>query len=468
MHFIHSTRRARVNNAFCVLLMCAAAVSHAAANRPISVNPANPHYFLGMDGRPVLFLSHADNAVATEGLSDPQWHWYLDECGRNGLNLAKFIGFNVADRDDPAINQIQPYARVPDSGRTTFGHPKWDLDRWNEAYFALLRQVCSYAEKRGVYIQVQLWNHINIKPGHEPYRWDGCAFNPENTVTHTAAYGFPGNGGDGSRVFYASLENKALVGGKTLLQRQEELFDRVVKATRDYPNVFYELGLEVSPGTAWARHWVERLHRLAPGKPIIADITHYHGDHGFFDGYTRHQVSSDNDSIPKELYATGRMAIEDTDFIDDWAGNDLAKARAAAWLAVCSGVSFTDFRITENVFVLNGSRGIRWKRPEVVRQLANIRRLFQDQEIPFWNMAPNDSLATDGADVLAGDGRFVVYTRHGEFSFRLPAGSFYAEWYDPRHGSFTPFPTVAGGTRQFRPPTSEDWVLYLRSAAVQQ
>jgi Putative collagen-binding domain of a collagenase len=83
-------------------------------------------------------------------------------------------------------------------------------------------------------------------------------------------------------------------------------------------------------------------------------------------------------------------------------------------------------------------------------------------------MAPSDSRATDGAGVLAGDGRFVVYARAGGFSLRLPAGSFRAEWYDPRSGSFTPVATTAGGTRRFQPPSSEDWVLYLRSAAVQR
>ena len=287
----------------CILLRAVAAragevgAEHAGSGtaphmRPLAVDALNPHYFTGMDGRPVLFLSHAGNSVALEGMDDAEWHWQIDQSAANGLNLVKLQGFFSSDVDDPAKNQIQPWLRTPSGRRTRFGNARWNLDRFNDAFFRLLDDVCGYAQARGVYVQVQIWNHINLKPGRHYYRWDGCAFNPQNTTTDTAAYGFPLSGQDGSATFYRSLENPAVVGGKTLLQRQEELFDRIVDATQRHPNVFYELGLEVSPSTAWARHWVDRLHHIAPGKLMIVDVSHYAGDASFFDGITRHQVGN--------------------------------------------------------------------------------------------------------------------------------------------------------------------------------
>jgi hypothetical protein len=423
--------------------------------RPLAVDPGNSHYFTGMDGRPLLFLSHADNSVALEGMTDTEWRWQIDQSAANGLNLVKLQGFFSSDVDDPAKNQIQPWLRTAGAGRTVFGHGRWDLDRFNDAFFRLLNDVCTYAQARGVYVQVQIWNHINLKPGRHYYRWDGCAFNPQNTTTDTAAYGFAGPGHDGSATFYRSLQNHAVAGGKTLLQRQEELFDRIVDATERHPNVFYELGLEVSPGTDWARHWVDRLHHVAPGKLMIVDVSHYAGDASFFDGVTRHQVGDD---VPRRLYASGKLAIQDTDFIDDWAKNDLARARRAAWRAVLGGDQWTDFRINPNVFVRHDGR-VDWKYPGVVRQLKYLRQFLIEAQVPFDRMHP-----VDRPDVteLAGEGVHAVYTDGRPFKLALPHAPSLTRWYDPRTGTFEPVQTASGGIQSFTPPTATDWVLFVR------
>lgn len=432
-----------------------AAGDAAPGRRPLVVDARNSHYFLGMDGRPVLFLSHADNTVALEGMTDAEWRWQIDQSAANGLNLVKLSGFFSNDVDDPAKNQIHPWVRTEGAGKTVFGHGKWDLDQFNDAFFRLLDDACSYAERRGVYVQVQIWDHINLKPGAHYYRWDGCAFNPLNTTTDTAAYGFPGTGKDGSATFYASLDNHATAGGKTLLERQEELFDRIAAATRAHPNVFYELGLEVGPSTAWAKHWVDRLHRVAPGKLMIVDVSHYAGDASFFDGVTRHKIGDD---IPRRLYASGKLGIQDTDFTDDWAKGALDVARRAAWRAVLGGDHWTDFRINPNLVVRHDGR-VDWKYPGVVRQLKAVRRFFEEGRVPFEQMRP---VEREEVSLLAGAGVWAAYTEGPAFRLELPRGQYVGRWFDPRAGEFGKATEVEGGERSFEPPGKGDWVLLVR------
>jgi len=325
-----------------------------------------------------------------------------------------------------------------------------------------MADIAAYARDRGVYIQVQIWNHLTIKAGAHPWNWDGSGENPDNTVTDSAKYGFPKTGGNGAPVFYASLDNSTAVGGRTLLDRQHELFDAVVNATKAFPNVFYELGTEVTTSnSAWAKHWVDRLHTRAPGKLIIVDTSHYSGDRSFFDGYTVHEVSASGDSVPSALYALGKMGIEDTDFDCNWAGSDDAMARRAAWIAVASGVGWTDFRCQDQLLGGLGTQTTSWVHPKVVSQLALLSGFFRQRKVPFDQMAPDKSLASGAAAALAGAGHYVIYSTGSDLTVTLPSGSYQAEWFDPRTGAASSAGSAAAGSNTYTLPSADDWVLHI-------
>jgi Putative collagen-binding domain of a collagenase len=432
------------------------------AAAPLAVD-TNPHYFTGLDGAPVLFLSHSANSVTNVSPIDADWQWYLDAMAASGLNLVKLIGQST---DVTGTDRYLSYVRVPGGGNTAFGHDKLDLDQINPEFLKVLAAIAAYAEARGIYVQVQIWNHISLKTGSQDSRWDGCVWNPNNTVTDTAAYGFPGSGGNGAPTFYASLSNTVVVDGKTLLDRQNEFFDAIVGATKGFENVYYELGLEVTTSsTAWARHWTDRLATIAPGKLMIVDTKHYTGDASFFDGYTVHNASSDDDSVPQALYALGKMGIEDTDWTCDWAAGDLGKMRRTAWFAVLSGVHFVDFRCESSLLSWSGTDRIAWLRPEVPAQLGHVASFFSARAVPFARMVPDDAVSSSGAEVLAGDGFVVAFSTAPAIDLDLPAGNYIAEWYNPRTGVFKAAGAHSGGNQHFELPTTEDWVLLLRAAA---
>jgi len=112
------------------------------------------------------------------------------------------------------------------------------------------------------------------------------------------------------------------------------------------------------------------------------------------------------------------------------------------------------------------------------------------EELPFWEMAPDDDLSRGGATIDVGVGRgkttllgpqvlakpgqvYAVYLPKadpsGEINLSGSPGEFTRRWYNPRTGAFEgdPVRVKGGGWTPFGPPPSapgEDWVVLLRAA----
>lgn len=87
--------------------------------------------------------------------------------------------------------------------------------------------------------------------------------------------------------------------------------------------------------------------------------------------------------------------------------------------------------------------------------------------IDFERMSPADSLVRSGKayGLAEADRAYVFYLSNGgavTVDLSAATGTFAAEWYDPRTGSFQSAPAATGGgTRSFTAPASGDWVLSL-------
>ena len=141
--------------------------------------------------------------------------------------------------------------------------------------------------------------------------------------------------------------------------------------------------------------------------------------------------------------------------------------------------------------IMAGGFGVEWyfgyasPNSDLTCQDFRSRDLFWDQNryalqffnnhIPFWKMAPNDSLTLDNASYcLAKEGEvYAIYAESGANNVRLSlentVGSFKVNWYDPRNGgelqngSIT---SVKGGivVELGTPPSKpeKDWVILIR------
>src|SRR5437763_3819747 len=132
---------------------------------PISLHPENPHYFL-FRGKPTVLLTSGEHYGAVLNL-DFNYVEYLDTLAADGLNLTRtFTGayveplgaFNIARNTlAPSTGRlICPWARSDTPGYPNGGN-KFDLSKWDDAYFKRLKDFLHQADKRGIVVELNFF-----------------------------------------------------------------------------------------------------------------------------------------------------------------------------------------------------------------------------------------------------------------------------------------------------------------------
>src|SRR2546428_1616408 len=135
------------------------------AAEPLKLHPDNAHYFL-FRGKPTVLITSGEHYGAVLNL-DFDYVRYLDELKSNKLNLTRtFTGayvepsgaFNIASNTlAPAPGRfIAPWPRSSTPGYANGGN-KFDLTKWNDAYFQRLEDFLSQAGKRGIVVELNLF-----------------------------------------------------------------------------------------------------------------------------------------------------------------------------------------------------------------------------------------------------------------------------------------------------------------------
>lgn len=227
-------------------LFQAALAPQAPASGRLRLHPDNPHYFLWR-GEPTVIVTSGEHYGALLNL-DFDYRRYLDTLHRDRLNGTRvFVGsyvegdeaFNIAGNTlNPARGRfIAPWARSAEPGYADGGN-KFDLTRWNEAYFRRLRDLVTYAGQRDVIVEMNLFS-----PMYEEGMW---ALSPLNAANNVNGVGRIGK----DDVF--TLDRH---GGT--LPFQEAMVRRIVSELRPYDNVYIEVCNEPYArqlSDAWHRH----------------------------------------------------------------------------------------------------------------------------------------------------------------------------------------------------------------------
>src|SRR5450759_1525379 len=139
---------------FSLLFLAAAAMTGA---DPIRLHPENPHYFL-FRGKPTVLITSGEHYGAILNL-EFDYKRYLRTLAADRLNLTRtFAGsyreapgsFGISENTlAPKPDRfIAPWARTDTPGAAD-GLEKFDLRRWNDAYFARLKDFAREAGARG-------------------------------------------------------------------------------------------------------------------------------------------------------------------------------------------------------------------------------------------------------------------------------------------------------------------------------
>jgi hypothetical protein len=199
----------------------------------IQLHPENGRYFLWR-GQPTVLVTSAEHYGAVLNL-EFDYRKYLDTLAAEGMNYTRIFSgayvepegaFNI-NRNTlaPARDQlICPWARSDEPGYANGGN-KFDLTKWDGAYFERLKDFVEYAGERGVVVEVTLFC-----PMYEEMQWQLSPMNGANNV----------NGlGHIARTNVHTLDRH---GG--LLPVQEALTRKVVRELNRFDNVFFEIANE--------------------------------------------------------------------------------------------------------------------------------------------------------------------------------------------------------------------------------
>ncbi|HAK94606.1 MAG TPA: hypothetical protein DCM87_06295 [Planctomycetes bacterium] len=435
---------------------------------PLRVHPSNPRYFTDDSGRAILLGgAHTWNNLAdmTGAAAAPfDYDAYLAWMRSHGHNFARLwrwelLNWNTeANREkDAQILSVGPHPWVRTGpGAAIDGKPRFDLARFDEAYFARLGARVEAAREHGVYLAVMLFEGWGMQ--FSPEAWKHHPFHPANNVN--GLQGAPDKDAKGLEVF--TLANPAV------LAVQEAYVRKVADTVNAFDNVLYEISNENHPdSTAWQYRMIRLIkehERTRPKQHPVGMTFQYKG------GANKTLFESPADWIspnPDGGYrddppaADGsKIIVNDTDHLWGIGGNT-----AWVWKSFLRGhhVLFMD---PYDGKVLSGSRDLRWAEP-VRASIGAVLALAGRLDLAA--MTPAPELASSRYCLCERGREYVIFVPGGKnitVDLAGAAGEFAVVWVDPVTGTARTAPAVRGGSStEFTLPSAKgDAVLHLSLA----
>ncbi|MGD9494850.1 MAG: DUF6298 domain-containing protein [Armatimonadota bacterium] len=464
-----------------VMLMAASASPSAFAAGPLRVSADNPRYFADADGK-VVFLtgSHTWSNLKDMGATDPppefDYPGYLDLLQRYGHNFIRLWTWELTHysyRNKPTWCAQFPWPRTG-PGEALDGKPRFDLSRFDPAYFERLRARVQAAGERGIYVSIMLFEGHGLHASDTPWCWDGHPFNAANNIN-----GIDGDpDGDGRGIEIHTLQLPAVTG------LQEAYVRKVIETVNDLDDVLYEIANESGNySTDWQYHMIDFIHqteRAMPKQhPVGMTFQYCAGERrgtnqALFDSPAEWiSPSPDGGYRDNPPAADGsKVIISDTDHLWGIGGN-----QAWVWKSVCQGMYpiFMDpcsppiepeTPATGQSVWTDHLRGLSRLDPKwdpVRLSMGYARRLAERMDLA--RAVPHGELASTGYCLAQPGVEYLIYAPDGgtvTVDLSGAGGSFVGEWFDPSAGELAGTLTVEGGAaRSFAPPFAGDAVLYL-------
>lgn len=153
---------------FCAIIFLSSCKTQAP---PLALHPENNHYFV-FRNEPTILIGSGEHYGAVLNL-DFDYVAYLDQLAADGSNVTRtFTGFY---REGKGSMGISNNTLAPDSGRFICpwaqsdqpgylnGDKKYDLTKWDNAYFNRLKDFVAQAGKRGIIVELDMFTQLYNK-----------------------------------------------------------------------------------------------------------------------------------------------------------------------------------------------------------------------------------------------------------------------------------------------------------------
>ena len=404
---------------------------------------ANPRYFADGSGVPIYLASSnlgwelQDNSWDTVVTFD--YEAYLDLFHTYDLNLIRLWMVEhsrTAAGPPEALATPMIYARSDGSaGNALDGLPKFDLDRFSDAYFSRLRSRALAAQKRNIYVAIMLFQGWSVRdsPGYDPY------------------FGHPFNGNNNVNGFSAIYQDIHTLNDSNVTSRQEAYVRKVIDTVNDLDNVIFEICNEAATGSYdWQYHMIDVIHAYENTLPKQHAV-----------GMTAPQEATSNPAMfssdaeymePKgaSYYSNPpasdgtKVMVDDTDHV----GSVKTDHARFVWRSFTRGLSTS---ILDWSLVPEGAGDLintnDWT--AVRTAMKNARRYSEKMDLA--TAQPRDDLASTGFCLAAPGEEYLVYQEDPQgsgFTVDLTDGAdnhFLVEWCHPLTGKRNHAGAVGGG-----------------------
>jgi len=441
---------------------------------PLRVHPDNPRYFTDGSGKAVYLAGHQwfndlqHNAWNSAVRVD--WAHYLDFMEQRKLNyLRSWIVWSVGDPTAGHPTPLMPFKRTG-PGNALDGKPRFDLHKFNPAFFERLRAQIGAAEKRGIYVSVMLFEVYGFMDRDGTYPkslWAGNVFHGPNNTNGIDTD--ENQDGHGLEFFFTSDQQVRDI--------QRAYVKKAIDTVNEFDNVFFEIANELE-----AKQWQYEMIRFVKEYEATKPKQHlvYMSPGGRNRTGLWSKLSKD-DLIrsPADVYsvtpgwnlkyrddppieAGGKPVFMDMDHIavandgdNDWNNNP-----STPWKLLTRGYHQC---IYDHDYWKPATNRTSW---EATRHSIGMTVEYA-KKMDLAHMHPRGDLASTRY-CLANPGKeYLVYLPDGgEVTVELSAasGRGMVEWFNPRTGIATSGGAVPGGTkRSFQAPFDGDAVLYLQA-----
>ncbi len=440
---------------------------------PLVVCRENPRYFATADGRVIYLTGSHTWAVRQErgfesvssDFDYPAFLQFLADHHHNFLRLwawehAQWMQFVPADK---AIRYAPlPWARTG-PGMARDAKPKFDLSKFDEAYFKRLRERVEMADQKGIYVDVMFFQGFSVEQKQNKVKgvdpkignpWDGHPFHRDNNIN--------GIDGDPNKTGQGLATHALAIPAVTHLQ--EAYVAHTIDALAGLENVVWEIGNEChTESVEWQYHMIRYVRNYEASKKqrhligmtgapielkeLLASPADWISPHVNKLGYLKLSLADGK-----------KVTVVDSDHGDPWRSDP-----TRPWRCLLLGYQFIlmdpymDVRIGEP------------KEPdpeyEAERQaMGAARRMAERMDLA--RTTPQPGLTTTGYCLAESGSEYLVYAPNGgRFELKLAKGTYQAQWIDPRTGNATEAGNVISeeAAHAFTSPGHGAVVLYLTS-----
>jgi hypothetical protein len=459
------------------------------ATGPLRVHPTNPRYFT--DGTKnadrsakVVYLtgSHTWANLIDRGLGDPaptfDFDAYLDFLEKHNHNFIRLWTRHVSWYTNYGSEQLwaQPLAwQRTGPGKALDGKPKFDLTKFDPAYFDRLRSRVKAAGERGIYVSIMLFGgHQEAGPN-----WTGNPFHRDNNIN--------GIDGDTNKDGQGWETQTAAEIPEAVAEIQKAYVRKVIDTVNDLDNVLFEISNE-GPETSkdWQYDMIRFIHREGAAKPKQHPV-------GMTAGYwtpdeTRRNVeASPAEWVSYQFEAKPQQAQKAFDvndpFITDgrkvsiqdsdhwWVVQiygDATLGRDWVWKSFCRGHNPI---LMEHLRPRSFTADDHPLTPDdpgyIASRVAMSHTRHYAERMNLAAMTPSTAIASTTFCLASLGDEYLVYVpSNGMVTVDLSSAKneMIVEWFDPARGKAVSADKTKGGNRtEFKSPFEGAAVLYLKS-----